>query len=45
MVHISWDTVCKAKEQGGLGVVDLKIHNQALLIKFLHKFFNRADIP
>lgn len=45
MVHISWDTVCKAKEQGGLGVLDLKIHNQALLIKFLHKFFNRADIP
>jgi hypothetical protein len=29
----------------GLGVLDLKTQNEALLIKNLHKFFNRLDIP
>jgi hypothetical protein len=29
----------------GLGVVRLETHNKALLLKFLHKFFNNHDIP
>jgi len=34
------------KEEGGLGVIDLrKKHNQASMIKNIHKFFNQLDIP
>lgn len=41
----AWPMVCRAKDEGGLGVIDLKSQNGALLIKFLHKFFNKEDIP
>lgn len=37
--------VCLPKEEGGLGVLRLDTQNKALLLKFLHKFFNKADIP
>ena len=37
--------VTKSKEEGGLGVLDLKTQNEALLLKNFHKFFNRVDIP
>ena len=37
--------VCKPKNRGGLGVLNLKIQNEALLMKFLHKFYNKMDIP
>jgi hypothetical protein len=37
--------VCKPKKKGGLGVINLKIQNEALLLKFLHKFFNKKDVP
>jgi hypothetical protein len=33
------------KEEGGLGVIGLKSHNEALMMKKLYKFFNRLDIP
>jgi hypothetical protein len=42
---IAWKTVCKPKDQGGLGVLNLDIQNNALLLKNLHKFYNRLDIP
>ena len=45
MVLIAWDKVCLPKSHGGLGVLDLQAHNQVLLVKFLHKFLNREDIP
>lgn len=41
----AWPMVCVPKKEGGLGVINLSVHNDALLLKFLHKFFNRADIP
>lgn len=41
----AWPLVTKPKEIGGLGVIDLTTQNEALLIKNLHKFFNRLDIP
>lgn len=41
----AWTMVCKSKEEGGLGVLNLKTQNEALLIKHLNKFFNREDIP
>ena len=37
---IAWDQVCKPKEQEGLGVLDLQIHNKSLLLKHLHKIFS-----
>ena len=30
----AWDMVCKPKNKGGLGVINLKIQNEALLLKF-----------
>jgi len=41
----AWDMVYKPKNKGGLGVINLKIQNEALLMKFLHKFYNKLDIP
>jgi hypothetical protein len=41
----AWTTVCKSKEEGGLGVINLKTQNEALLLKHLSKFFNKEDIP
>ena len=41
----AWDMVCRPKEKGGLGVINLQLQNQGLLIKHLHKFYNKADIP
>lgn len=33
------------KEKGGLGVINLKLQNDALLLKNLDKFYNKKDIP
>lgn len=41
----SWEKVCKPKKKGGLGVIDLKLQNEALLMKHLHKFYNQHDLP
>jgi len=41
----AWELVCLPKKEGGLGVLNLRTRNEALLLKHLHKFFNRADIP
>ena len=37
--------VCLPKSQGDLSVINLTTQNQPLLLKNLHKFFNRLDIP
>jgi hypothetical protein len=37
--------VCRPKKKGGLGVLNLKIQNQGLLLKYLHKFYNKVDTP
>jgi len=41
----AWTGVCRSKEEGGLGVLNLKTQNEALLLKHLFKFFNKEDIP
>lgn len=33
------------RKKGGLGVINLEMQNQALLMKNLDKFFNKKDIP
>ena len=42
---IAWDKVCRPKKMGGLGVLDLALHNKVLLMKQLHKFFNSQNLP
>lgn len=34
---VSWDTVCRSKAEGGLGVRSLKDVNSCLLVKLLHR--------
>jgi hypothetical protein len=41
----AWDLVCKPKKCGGLGIVNFQKQNDALLIKFLDKFYNKVDLP
>jgi hypothetical protein len=41
----AWPSVCLPKSEGGLGVINLEIHNSSLLLKFLNKFYTKADIP
>ena len=45
MALVAWDKVCRAKDQGGLSVLKLHIQNKALLLKNLHKFYSRMDVP
>jgi hypothetical protein len=42
---VAWVKVTKPKNKGGLGVINLRAQNIALLIKHLDKFYNRKDIP
>jgi hypothetical protein len=37
--------VCKPKKKGVLGVIKLRLQNEALLMKNLDKFFSKADLP
>jgi hypothetical protein len=41
----SWEMICKPKSAGGLGIMDFGKQNDALLIKQLHKFYNKVDAP
>ena len=45
MAKAAWPIVCTSKEEGGLGVLNLQTHNEALILKHLHKFFNKSDLP
>jgi hypothetical protein len=42
---VAWPTVMQPKEKGGLGVINLRLQNDALLLKQLHKFYNKVDTP
>lgn len=37
--------VCLPKVEGGLGVIDLAAQNKSLVMKQLHKFFNKTTVP
>jgi hypothetical protein len=36
---------CRSKADGGLEIINLRNNNSTLLMKFLHEFYNRADLP
>ena len=42
---IHWQLVCSHKNQGGLGVCNLRAFNLALLSKWWWRFFNDANAP
>jgi hypothetical protein len=42
---VAWPIVMQPKEKGGLGVINLQLQNDALLMKHLNKFYNKEDIP
>ena len=42
---IAWDKVCWPKKKGGMGVVSLRVQNEALLLKYVDTFYNRFDTP
>jgi hypothetical protein len=41
----AWKMVTRPKSKGGLCVLRLRLQNDVLLMKNLHKFFNRDDLP
>ena len=41
----AWPLVCRPKKKGGLGILNLGLQNDALLLKYLNKFYNKADVP
>ena len=41
----AWNLVCQPKNKGGLGILDIQIQNTGLLLKFLHNFYNKNDVP
>ena len=41
----AWSLVQKLKSKGVLGVINLRLQNDALLMKHLHKFYNKYNIP
>lgn len=42
---VAWKKACRPKNQEGLGIINLRAQNNALLLKFLHKFYNQEDLP
>ena len=39
------NSVSLSEKEGGLGVINLSVRNGSLLLKFLHKFFTKVNIP
>ena len=41
IVWVSWEDVCKPKEEGGLGIIDIRKFNYALLVKWRWRFMSQ----
>lgn len=42
---VAWPVVMQPKEKGGLGLINLQLQNDALLMKHLNKFYSKENIP
>jgi hypothetical protein len=42
---VAWKHACCYEDEGGLGIINLRTQNTALLLKFLHKFYSKSDLP
>jgi hypothetical protein len=40
----AWEMVVVPKDKGGLGIKDLYVHNDTLLLKHLQKFYNKVEV-
>jgi hypothetical protein len=38
----AWSMICKTKEKGGMGIINLHLQNRPLLLKHLDKFYNNV---
>ena len=41
----AWDLICRPKNRGGLGILNLGVQNVALLLKHANHFLNKKDLP
>ncbi|XP_073360069.1 uncharacterized protein [Aegilops tauschii subsp. strangulata] len=41
----AWDLICRPKNKGGLGILNLGVQNVALLLKHVNNFLNKKDLP
>jgi hypothetical protein len=42
---VAWKKCSKPKRKGGLGIINLRSQNKALLLKHLDKFYNKKKHP
>ena len=42
---VAWKKCSKPKKKGGLGIINLRSQNSALLLKHLDKFYKKKEIP
>lgn len=42
---LDWPLAQRPKKKGGLDIKNLYLQNDALLMKKLHKFYSKANIP
>lgn len=42
---MAWKNTMRPKNQVGLGIIDLRSHKKVLLLKYLHKFYNKHNLP
>ena len=42
---VAWQNVQLPMTKGGLGVINLRLQNDALLLKQLHKFYMKSETP
>src|SRR4051812_26448293 len=41
----AWELVCRPKKKGGLGIINMQFQDKALLLKHLHKFYDKENVP
>jgi hypothetical protein len=42
---VAWKKCTRPKRKGGLGIINLRSRNNAILLKHLDMFYNKEDIP
>jgi hypothetical protein len=45
LLYAAWKLVTRPKRKGALGVIRLRLQNEALLMKNLLKFYSKDDLP